>query len=208
MTLGDIVVNQQHALSLVICDINTLRCSLASVSSENNARLTNVDKSVNNVVESVNNLATTAIDDCRALLSRIKTLEKLVHELRSSKPDCPVGDRPQQPTEPCQLPLIEAGEPLSAQPEPGSQSASTSSILHNSTADINTVNFLSSTQARKILTENSIRDLLSQILECIGIEISDDISDALLAECHSKKAPMLKQDVIQLNKLFKGVSKP
>ena len=198
MSLGGVVVDQQHALRLVRDDVNSLNRSINTVSRETSARAYNVEKSINNVVESLNNMTASALDDRRSLLSRLDRLEKLVTDLSRARPDVPTGDRQGQPDHRQSTPIDE-GEALSQEPT-GSQRPGTTNILGNLSNEYVPTPAPSNIQARKTLTENSIADLLAQILECIEIEISDDISDALLAECHSKKAPILKQDIAQLNK--------
>ena len=207
---GNVSVNQQHALRLVRGDLKALNQAIQSCASEHSARLTNVENlvsslttNINTLTASINNVAASNNNSIRVVNSRLDSMDKIIQQLQVAISNTSSEVQTQQPEQLQRrsTPIEpERGETLNLASDRRSQRSTTSSILNQTTDNYDQALITSSNSARKTFMENTLKDLLAQITECISIDISDDTSDALLADCYTKTSPALKQDIDRVNK--------
>ena len=198
--VSNVTIGQQHALRVVRTDLRAISSTIQHLESSAIPRLSSLETQVLNVQTSLNNVVTSQLQDKKEVelrqSERFETLSNRIAALESllqSTPTPPAFNSTTNAsnvfTGPGTLPDQSGSSP--SQPE-GSGNRPQVPTMGTPPDTGN--------DARKVLTENTINGLISQMDKILAIEVNDDMSDQFIAECNAKKIPAMNALYDRLNK--------
>ena len=197
--VSNVTIGQQHALRVVRTDLQAISRTVDQFSSTG-PRITNLESQVINMQASLNNTVASNLqcrqemeaklkDNHRSILERISVLESMLQSTPIPPVNSTINDN--------SIPVVGAESDRAGRPlrPPGDVSNRTA---EQGDKDVHIAE--SGMDARKVLTENAIRGLISQSRKILAISVNEEMPDQLIADCYAKKIPSLNSIYEKLNK--------
>ena len=184
-------IRQQNTLRLIRADLKSINNHFGAANKSLNERLASLGTLVRSL-QDANNIATqTQLTERTDFLARLRRLEAKVFEGSTS---CSTQQAPPPNTSTPNQSILVPRDGLTGSRQPLATERS-----HTSTSILELGPETTGNDALKQLIENQIKDLSEQLSIVLDIQMSDEISDSLLAECYGQKSRDLKKDIASLN---------